>query len=407
MPSPHHAISSRSNPTRDANSPQTYIASRSFGHKPAGESFRPKLLGLPKDPFAAKPWIVNLDVLPTSRIRQTILVLGTPPQSDVHSLVYSETLRDSLIIIATHDVKPLASPLLNPTEPNSSSQGPTTRILRLGSPLFPQYVSAPASRPGSLHGSLSPSTASLPSAPSSGGGSDALRVMSLLNRSSQVASSLALCNCGEGSASRIQQLGENPLTGEFNVLEVLGSASPASAGINPSRPTSIATSEQVTPKKSKRQTLHGFFSFGSSSSTSPGSDSSTANVDTGKFGPSPTAAIFQDGSPGCGSTTCGGGKATKGPCGGRAFDALINYLPSPSSIPEKIILKQAILVTTLSAPYLSGAGVQPPSRLDQKVRERRHTGTSMLGIPLSRRSTALSSDGHSVSSKLEKRKKPV
>ncbi|EAU89524.1 hypothetical protein CC1G_02413 [Coprinopsis cinerea okayama7 len=392
----------RSKSTSEAYNPPTYPASRGkpTRAKPAGgsHSFRPNL---PKDPFAARPWIVDFDALPlnSARQHQTILVIGTPPQADLHALVYSSLLKDSFLLIATHDVKPLDSLLLlSPSESTKPAYGPTTRILRLAVPLFTT--------------SQTSSVTSLPATGGAGaGGSDALRLMSLLARASQVVNALEASNPSITStppggvvpaSTRIQQLSEDPVTGEFAVVEVLGSTSGAALRTFPNGHGEIPTPPPPpNSKKSKRQTLHGLFGFGSNSS-SPSADSGS----TSPASPTPhlsNSAIQRAGVNGFANfASTAYPRPGEGGGGTRAFDALINYLPSPSTIPEKVLLKQAILVTTLSAPYLSTKDDSSPPPLSlasspglvtpSKSKERRHT--SMLGIPLRRLTSRTSSSGH-------------
>ncbi|KAM6503397.1 hypothetical protein JOM56_000340 [Amanita muscaria] len=94
--------------------------------KPSSDVFRPKL---PSDPFVDldvdQPWHIALNnadaQLASPRV---ILVFGAPSQADLRSLLTSQWLSDSLLLIATH------------TPPSWNGQPvPTVRILRLASSL--------------------------------------------------------------------------------------------------------------------------------------------------------------------------------------------------------------------------------------------------------------------------------
>jgi hypothetical protein len=60
----------------------------------------------------------------------------------------------------------------------------------------------------------------------------------------------------------------------------------------------------------------------------------------------------------------------------RAFDALLKFLSS--GVPDKALLKQAILVTTLSARYLT---VQNPSYHSEKARSSWFKAISIISVP--------------------------
>ncbi|KAJ2912641.1 hypothetical protein MD484_g7773, partial [Candolleomyces efflorescens] len=285
--------------------------------------FRPKL---PANPFGDVPWVLDVDVL--DKVQKTaVLVLNTPSPADLHALVCaSPALRHSLVLIATHE-----PPIL----PASASVLPTVRVLILKGPLFDR------------------------------GG--ALGLMSVLDKAARFASSPLATGGG------IQIYSEDPATGEFSVREEPGASRPETSIQHPalmlsttSVSTNASSSSESALKKKKRRT----FNFFTSPTTSPASSPSPSLTSLPFLSSPPPLPLA--GSPSQHASSRSGGA-------GRPFDTIIHYLPSPSpSLPEKAILKQAILVMTLSAPYLA-APPDPPKylRLPQRMNTVTKRGSKM------------------------------
>ncbi|TFK26614.1 hypothetical protein FA15DRAFT_667314 [Coprinopsis marcescibilis] len=335
---------------------------------------------LPKDSKVNR-WVIDLDALSLSfptgpgahsvdksssqtRIRQNILIIGTPSQADIYALLHSTLLKDSLLLIATHDARPFGYYMTPGSHPSSC---PTTRILRLGSPVFPSFNNALS------QSSITADSSSAPkdrlAEPVSDGGSDALRLMSLFQRASNVSSSLEweMSTVTSASDPRIQQFTEHPDTSEFTIPETLGSSD---------TPKPYQAMDEITSaKKVKRRTF--FFA----STTPP----STTHAGQRSF---PISSA--DGA----SATCHGR---------RPFDAIINYVSSDPSIVDKVLLKQTIMVTTLAVKHLTGfempstlsssesfnSASVSSSPLEKLKLDMKHV--ALLSIPLARKFTVRSS----------------
>ncbi|KAF6744970.1 hypothetical protein DFP72DRAFT_59228 [Ephemerocybe angulata] len=283
--------------------------------------FRPRL---PADPFGDTPWQLDPSALRTGTTT-TILVLGTPPPADLAALLCaSPALGDSLVVLATHAPPPI---------PAAWRVVPHVRVLVLKEPLS---------------------------------AAGAMGVMSVLDRVARFVAGPA-ARFGE----RVQTYREDPVSGEFTLR--------VTTADGPVQPT--------TPEKARRRrTLMFGFGSGSSSSSlsrtsSPASSvvslsSTMSSLPTPKARPIALASV---------------------PQGTRPFDTVIHYIHAPPAssttssassrsasptllvptaphtyskpqanpaahMPEKVLLKQAILVTTLTAPYLA-VPPEPPNHL--------------------------------------------
>ncbi|KAF8903308.1 hypothetical protein CPB84DRAFT_1746255 [Gymnopilus junonius] len=328
---------------------------------------------LPLDPFAAvasdqqragrkekRRWQVDLSrSVPRSAPQQVILVLGGPHPSDILPLLVSPHLTLSLVLIATHAPAALAIPA--PPQP-----GPAVRVLRLSSPL-------------NIHDA------------------GALRLVNLLERAQRVANlwrHSMISSKGKGPAGgsqRIIQLAQDGPDGEFTVIEpfpfavaddhsqktaleirshqskktsdqilkashIYPSPTPSIESVSDSSiPTNSMPKKTAPPPRSRFSLL----SLSKSPSTSSLRDSASQspNFRNRKLHRSPTALsqlvkesaqsletqqfLFASS-----NTHSGPAQHT------RTFDAVINFLPA-SGLPDKALLKCAILVTTLSAQYLA------------------------------------------------------
>ncbi|KIM46693.1 hypothetical protein M413DRAFT_23062 [Hebeloma cylindrosporum] len=271
---------------------------------PSSDAFRPRL---PIDPFATvdslAPWHVPQD-LPHSP-PQVILILGEPPKNDLLSLLTSTHLAQSLLLIATH---------APPTIPahQKSTPGPNVCILRLSSPL-------------AVHDN------------------GALRLVRLFERAHRVAARWRESTQNpplSASEYRFIQLAECRDSGEFTVSEPF-----LFVDRNGKTVQSLSSPLLVQPRKF-RLSSHSLLppngsTFSSNSTTSlPTSPSSSGKIQRKKLRrisvtqPSPYSL-----------------SPPRQENGLRAFDALLNFLPS--GVPDKDLLKHAILVTTLSAQYLA------------------------------------------------------
>ncbi|KAF5314684.1 hypothetical protein D9611_007041 [Ephemerocybe angulata] len=283
--------------------------------------FRPRL---PADPFGDTPWQLDPSALRTGTAT-TILVLGTPPPADLAALLCaSPALGDSLVVLATHAPPPI---------PAAWRVVPLVRVLVLKEPLS---------------------------------AAGAMGVMSVLDRVARFVAGPA-ARLGE----RVQTYREDPVSGEFTLR-----VTTADGPVQPSTPE----------KARKRRTL--MFGFGSGSSLNPPSRTS-----------SPSSSVLSL------SSTVSSASTPKArpialasvPQGTRPFDTVIHYIHAPPTssttstassrsasptllvppaphtypkpqanpaahMPEKVLLKQAILVTTLAAPYLA-VPPEPPIHL--------------------------------------------
>jgi len=229
-----------------------------------------------------------------------------PHKNDLLSLLTSPHLVRSVLLIATHSPPPI--PVLQRSTP-----GPNVCILRLSSPL-------------AVHDS------------------GALRLVKLLERAHRVAgrwraspqiSPLSL------SEYRFVQFAECTDTGEFTVAEPFLFVDRHGKTV---QNLSLALPPTLVQPRKFRLSAHSLLSLNGSPFTSttslPTSPSSLRGIQRRKVHrnsvtqPSP----YSLSPPGSQDEL-------------RAFDALLNFLPS--NVPDKALLKHAILVTTLSAQYLA------------------------------------------------------
>ncbi|KAF9051331.1 hypothetical protein BJ165DRAFT_1400864 [Panaeolus papilionaceus] len=317
---------------------------------PSSDVFRPRL---PIDPFSTidqhQPWRVPAQ-FPAS-VPQVVLILGEPSYQDLSPLLTSPHLATSLLLIASHVPPPI--PPLPPSLP-----GPAIRILRLASPL-------------NAHDS------------------GALRLLWRMSSRASGDSPLHV---------RIIQLAEEGVGGEFSVVEEFvfadADAKRRQEGVTPPPLSSPERGSQSYPSPapsiaSSASTRHSsynlslrfpFFSSPATSRTpSPSTStsslrlssalsSSTSLTSTGYGNPKlkrtqsalrvlmkqqqheQERALYGGASHGAMNGVRNGNGG--GMNGFRGFDALVNFLPG-GGVPDKALLKHAILVTTLSAQYLA------------------------------------------------------
>ncbi|PPR03805.1 hypothetical protein CVT24_007492, partial [Panaeolus cyanescens] len=317
--------------------------------------FRPRL---PIDPFSTidkdEPWRVPSQL--QSSQPQVILIIGEPTWADLCPLITSRQLSTSLILIATHQ-PPHIPPLNLP--------GPSIRILRLLSPLSPHD-------------------------------NGALRLVSLLQHAHSIASlwRFSLSQPSSPLHTRIIQLAQQSPQSEFNIVEEFTS-SPSPPP--PHQPTHTATPQSYpspAPSIASSASTHSSFlriPFFSSRSPSPSTSTSSLRLSS----PSPlasTSSLFRLPSSSSSSLSktqtalrnlikdqeksslllhlpsSNSNSANAGASGYyRPFDAIINFLPG--GVPDKALLKNAILVTTLSAQYLAPPNLEMEQDEDDEVHD--------------------------------------
>ncbi|KAF5357103.1 hypothetical protein D9756_006554 [Leucocoprinus leucothites] len=271
--------------------------------RPPSDAFRPCL---PFDPFTgveSGPWRPSIS--PHADPPSAILILGEPTPADLHPILYSRSLAQSLVIVATH------APPYIPQTPVAA-----VRILRLAAPLVQD--------------------------------TGALRLVGLLERADRAVRRYRAD--GAESLRKLVQLAEDSITGEFVVEEAYSPAEPPS-------PTRMRMGEEIprypSPAPSATSSL-------ASSASSGNSSFST----TSSFSRRRRARVAGSGS-------------NSRPSADRAFDAIINFLPS--SLPDKLLLKHAILVSTLSASFITAPPAPFPSA-SSKSKQRFSTNFSTLSF---------------------------
>ncbi|KAF8635397.1 hypothetical protein AX15_000397 [Amanita polypyramis BW_CC] len=238
--------------------------------------FRPRL---PIDPFGEldidQPWLIHPD--PDPRPPTIILVLGASSQAELHLLLTSQFLTNSLVLLATHAPPPL------PAHPH-----PTVLILRL---------EAPPDETG------------------------AVQLVSIFERAGHLAQRWRARKNFFGDG-KIAQLAEKFPGGDFTQMEYY------TAGLVAGQGPADVTASRPSTARSYSAIGNSRLSF-KRNSVVISSSASTYSL------PSPTKSK-------------GKGYANTNH---KIFDTILNFLPS--SLPEKDILKHAILVTSLSAPFLT------------------------------------------------------
>lgn len=264
--------------------------------RPPTDVFRPCL---PLDPFAAVdpgPWRPSIS--PHADPPNAVLVLGEPTLNDLHPILFSQSLVQSLIVLATH------APPYIPQTPL-----PAVRILRLSAPL--------AQDPG------------------------ALRLVSLLERADRVVRRFRASD--RESSRKLVQLAENELTGEFVVEE-------------PYAPPSLPPSDKHQPGE-EQDVIKRYPSPAPSVTSSISSSSSTLSNSSSAFSATSPSSPFSS------RRRRRRSRAPPSSCppADRAFDAIINFLPG--SLPDKALLKHAILVSTLTSSFFAAppAPLSPPT----------------------------------------------
>ncbi|KAF9446244.1 hypothetical protein P691DRAFT_216127 [Macrolepiota fuliginosa MF-IS2] len=286
--------------------------------RPSTDVFRPCL---PLDPFAPLdlgPWRPSIS--PHADAPNAVLILGDPAHTDLHPLLYSQSLAHSIVVLATH------TPPHIPQTPSSA-----VRILRLSAPLA-QDLSA-------------------------------LRLVSLIERADRVVRRFRAS--GAEQSRKLVQLAEDDLTGEFVVEE------PYSPSYTPSpeHRQQYITSEEVprypSPVPSETSSVSSFSSTLSHSSSSMFSAVSSAYPSHRRRSRAPPSS---------------------GPPADRAFDAIINFLPA--AVPDKVLLKHAILVSTLTASFFAAPPMPSPPSSYSKPKNLKHRSSIFSNFAFS------SSDAH-------------
>ncbi|PPQ79722.1 hypothetical protein CVT26_016027, partial [Gymnopilus dilepis] len=407
--------------------------------RPDADVFSPRRR-LPLDPFTADAgetqwnlkrmvWEVDLERSGVHRSRvlqRVILVLGEPQPSDILPLITSPHLTHSLVLIATHSPRSLAIPA---PAPATLPPGPAVRVLRLPAPLNVHDAGAlrlvnfleRAQRVARLWRYANANASGKGKGPAGTAGTTT--------------------SAGAGASQRIIQLAQDGPDGEFTLVEPFafaagraddphlprGSASPmpidaqsrsqsqtqsrsqsqsqtlskgkggdqtlradenrsSSSQLYPSPPPSIASASQtsianpspsLTPKKAAAAPQKSRFSLLSlkSPSTTSLRDSypKHKNLHNSRHVKESVEALENEHAllnhPNAQSILAQQAHT-------RTFDAVVNFLPQ-GRIPDKALLKCAILVTTLSAQYLAvppGADSNTGAEIDEEEDEQELNG---------------------------------
>ncbi|EJD40143.1 hypothetical protein AURDEDRAFT_146439 [Auricularia subglabra TFB-10046 SS5] len=295
------------------------------------DRFRPNL---PLDPFdqmephfGRAAWLLDPDQLdrfsPSSSstpARDVVLVIGEPTPESLRPLLTSTHLAHSLIVVATshaHDLQSLA-----PAEWTR----PSVRVLRLESPLH-------------VH---------------DGGGSRFIHVLEWAERVARIWRAQ-----GPNEPRSIQERTEesDQLLQSLNVPALAAKTSASSLSSAWLTPPSL--NGHASPGSSPRNSFVYNDSPNGSSSSLPVPPTSFSGGSGKTKQRRPSSRLLPHADP------------TK-----RPFDALINFMPPPNDIGPKGMLKQAIMVTTLSRPFLC---------LPQTSRPQRSTKFDDRTLPVSRR----------------------
>ncbi|KAJ7742735.1 hypothetical protein DFH07DRAFT_1063681 [Mycena maculata] len=291
--------------------------------------FRPRL---PLDPFAppvdsqnrlVEPEFLDPDApwpvydLPArtaayAQVPHVLLVLGAPSPRALTPILRSPTFTRSLVLLVTH-----LPPTLSAFSAVSAHTGPAVRILHLDTPLVP---TAPAF---------------------------ALTLVHVLDAAADVARAWRASSPAYTTAPDIHQLAQDP-TGAFSVPEALALDTPAPLPVSehlhpPGRRPRLAPRPQSTL------------------SVPAGRRNSTLLVKPPPLS-APPAISKRDSSASLGRSA---GKRAKSASTdpARPFDALLAFLPPAQ--PERAVLKQVVLTSTLAGGFLTGppyaAGPYTPS----------------------------------------------
>ncbi|KAH7099708.1 hypothetical protein BKA62DRAFT_709207 [Auriculariales sp. MPI-PUGE-AT-0066] len=286
------------------------------------DRFRPNL---PLDPFASMEphfgraaWALDPEPLQASvsqsKPRQVVLIVGEPSPDALQPTLTSPFLANSLVILATGSNAPLTQ--LVPDESVTCA----VRVVRLDEPLAVQ----------------------------DGGGALFLQVLE--------------------RAERISKLWRAGLDKGCKVAE-MPFAEPATV-----KGKSRATLRERESNNSLRSS---WMTPPSLHSPSPGNSPRSSFILTESAAASPSnSSASLPLSPAKSNGTLRGSlkRAPTGDVHSRPFDALLNILPSPEHTGPKVMLKQAIMVTTLARPFLiqppQTSGTATPNRQPSQIRPR-------------------------------------
>ncbi|KAJ7666049.1 hypothetical protein DFH06DRAFT_265705 [Mycena polygramma] len=332
-------------PSSSSSSTTTTTAPATLPRRGQSDVFRPRL---PLDPFSPisqpgpavqrvhvdpdAPWPAH-DLLALehtfSQSPHVLLVLGAPSPHALAPLLRSTTFSRSLILLVTHAPPPLSA-LLAAAGPNTAHAA--IRVLRLRAPLAPaapafaltlvSILDAAASVARAWRAAPDPEPASIAQLAQAAEGDAAFSIPEPL-ADGPVHAPLPV-NEHLHPPGRRSLLAPVPVPAASNPYPANRARPPSALSLPstthllPSSPSSASSSASPNKRTSRRDSASSAKSFASTASSK-----STAK---------PTPGSRNDGT--------------------RAFDALLSFLPPAQ--PEKAVLKQVVLVSTLAGGFLAG-----------------------------------------------------